>query len=62
MKGEAKKRGAKETAAAPEIVKTTLRLPRALWDKVQHRAIDEKLSLQEIAERALEAYLKGGRQ
>jgi predicted HicB family RNase H-like nuclease len=47
--------------AAPETVKTTLRLPVELWDRIQHRAIDEKLSLQQIAERALEEYLKAGK-
>jgi hypothetical protein len=47
--------------ATPETVKTTLRLPVELWDRIQHRAIDEKLSLQQIAERALEAYLKAGK-
>lgn len=47
--------------ATPETVKTTLRMPVALWDRVQHRAIDEKLSLQQIAERAFEAYLKAGK-
>jgi len=45
----------------PELVKVTLRLKSALWDQVQHRAIDEKLSLQEIAERALEQYVKAAR-
>jgi predicted HicB family RNase H-like nuclease len=53
------KRQVKEST--PEIVKTTLRLRRELWDKVAHRAIDEKLSLQTIVERALDLYLKGGR-
>jgi hypothetical protein len=60
MKREPTKRQARESA--PEIVKTTLRLRRELWDRVQHHSIDSKLSLQEIAERALEMYLKAGKQ
>lgn len=47
--------------ATPETVKTTLRLPVALWDRVQHYSIDSKQSLQQIAESALEAYLKAGK-
>jgi hypothetical protein len=49
-----------KTTPEPEVVKTTLRVPRALWDRVQHRAIKEGLSLQDIAERAFGMYLKGG--
>jgi hypothetical protein len=41
--------------------KTTLRLPRELWNAVRHRAIDEGVSLQAIVEKALAAYLKGGK-
>lgn len=52
------KRETKEESA--DIVKTTIRVRRDLWDKVQHRAIDEKQSLQQIVERALEGYLKRG--
>jgi hypothetical protein len=44
--------------AEPEIVKTTLRFPRTLWNKIQHRAVDEGLSLQDLAERAFVMYLK----
>lgn len=48
--------------ASADIVKTTIRVRRELWDAVLHRSIDDKLSLQEIIERALESYLsKGGR-
>lgn len=42
----------------PEIVRTTIRVPQPLWDTVQHRAIDERTSAQEIVNRALENYLK----
>ena len=41
--------------------KTTLRLPRPLWLEVRHQAIDEGISFQAIVEKALEAYLKGGK-
>ena len=58
MKREPKKHAAKESDS--EIVRTTLRVPRTLWERVQHRAIDEKRSLQEVNERALEMYLKAG--
>jgi hypothetical protein len=55
------KRQALKESAVAETVKTTLRLPVDLWTKVQHRAIDEKLSLVEITQRALEMYLKAGK-
>ncbi|HEY3627374.1 MAG TPA: hypothetical protein VGL00_13860 [Terracidiphilus sp.] len=42
----------------PEIVKTTIRVRRELWNAVMHRSIDENLSLQAIVERALENDLK----
>ena len=47
-----------------EIVKTTLRLPKSMSDKVKHAAIDEGCSQQELVERALRTYFKqkGGRQ
>lgn len=41
-----------------KVVKTTIRVPRALWDAVRRRAIDERSSAQEIIDRALRAYLK----
>jgi hypothetical protein len=44
----------------PDIVKTTIRVRRELWNAVLHRSIDDDLSSQEIVERALEAYLKKG--
>jgi hypothetical protein len=54
-------RQAPKEPAAPEIVKTTLRLKRELWDRVQHYSIDSRMGLQEIVESALEAYLKAGK-
>lgn len=41
------------------MVKTTLRLSKETWRKARVRALDERLSFQEIVERALEQYLKG---
>lgn len=44
----------------PDVIKTTIRVRRDLWNAALHRGIDENLSQQEIVERALEAYLKKG--
>jgi hypothetical protein len=41
-----------------DIVKTTIRVRRDLWNAVLHRSIDEGTSSQKIVERALEAYLQ----
>jgi hypothetical protein len=41
-----------------------MRLPQPLWDDVQHRAIDDHVSLSELVAKALREYLKakkGGR-
>ena len=48
----------------PELARATMRLPQELWDSVQHRAIDEHISLAALVEKALRAYLaeKRGRQ
>ena len=46
----------KDRKQRPET-KTTLRLPRELWDRVRHRAIDEGLSAQAMVERMIETYL-----
>jgi hypothetical protein len=51
MKREAK-------APSPDIVKTTIRVKRELWNAVLHKSIDENISSQEIVERALENYLR----
>ena len=49
--------------SAEEIVRTTIRVPRSLWDAVRHRAIDDNSDAQELVIRALQQYLKqkGGR-
>ena len=41
-----------------EMVKTTMRLPKALWRDARIRALDEDRDFQEIVVSALEAYLK----
>ena len=41
-----------------EIVKTTLRIPKPLWEKVQHRAIDENKGIAELITQAIVDYLK----
>jgi hypothetical protein len=51
----------KKKKAGEPLARATMRLPQALWDAVQHRAIDEHLSLSELVARALTMYLKGGR-
>ncbi len=40
-------------AKQEQIVRTTIRVPQWLWDKARHKAIDEKLSLQDLVIRAL---------
>jgi len=43
-----------------EIVRTTLRVPRDLWERAKHAAIKERVSLQEMFNQALAEYLKKG--
>jgi hypothetical protein len=50
----------KTEEAGADIVKTTIRMKRDLWNAVLHRSIDDNLSSQEIVERSLQAYLKKG--
>jgi hypothetical protein len=46
-----------------EIVKTTIRVPKPLWDKIRIRAIEESTSAEALVIVALEGYLnkKGSR-
>lgn len=39
-------------------VKTTVRIPAALWRAARVRALDERADFQDVVVRALEAYLK----
>jgi predicted HicB family RNase H-like nuclease len=49
------------TKTKPEsTARATMRLPQPLWDAVQHRAIDEHISLSELVAKALTEYLKKG--
>ena len=48
----------KEAKAKTDFEKTSLRFPKALWDAVRHRAIDEGRTSQNVVVSALEAYLK----
>ncbi len=48
----------KKKAKEP-LARATMRLPQSLWDEVQHRAIDERITLSELVARALTMYLKG---
>jgi len=43
-------------------VKTTIRVPRKLWDRAKIRSIQEHVSVQELVIAALQSYLKEGRQ
>ena len=43
-----------------DMVKTTIRVRRDLWNAVMHRSIDENRSLQAMVELALEQYVKRG--
>jgi hypothetical protein len=61
LEGVMKRRSGKPGTEG-EIVKTTIRLPRPLWDKLRHRAVDQNTDLQTLVARALSAYLKGSQQ
>jgi len=43
------------------LARATMRLSQSLWDAVQHRAIDEHITISELVARALTLYLKGGK-
>lgn len=47
--------------AKESLARVTMRLPQPLWDAVQHRAIDDRITLSELVARALAIYLKGGK-
>jgi predicted transcriptional regulator len=49
-----------------EIVQSTMRLPRSLWERINHLAIDKRLSMSQAVVDAVEQYCdretkKGGR-
>jgi len=43
-----------------EIIKTTIRVPRQLWDKVRIRAIEQSTSAEAMVIKALTELLKKG--
>lgn len=51
---------AKPKEKSEVLVRATMRLPQFLWDDVQHRAIDEHITLSELVAKALREYLKKG--
>jgi hypothetical protein len=42
------------------IVTTTLRMPKSLWQQVQHSAIDENKGIAELILDSVREHLKGG--
>lgn len=52
-----KRQGPNGTA---DIVETTIRVRRELWDAVLHRSIDTNMSSQQIVEQAQGIYLRTG--
>ena len=48
----------KPKEADDSVVKTTIRLPRAIWHAARVRALDEQIDFQDLVVAALEAYLK----
>jgi hypothetical protein len=44
-----------------KILRTTIRVPEALWMRVRQRAIQERTTAQDLVILALQAYLKGGK-
>lgn len=50
----------KPTVKTTDMVKTSLKLERALWKRAHMRAMDDGVDLQTVVSRALEAYLGKG--
>jgi hypothetical protein len=48
----------KKPQTADEVVKTTIRMPRAIWHAARVRALDEQIDFQDLVVAALEAHLK----
>jgi hypothetical protein len=48
----------KPKAADDSVVKTTIRMPRAIWHAARVRALDEQIDFQDLVVAALEAHLK----
>ena len=41
-----------------EIIQSTLRLPRPLWEKINHIAVDKRLSMAQAVIQAISEYCK----
>jgi hypothetical protein len=52
----------KSKPMAGEMVKTTLKLPRALWHAGRVRALEQRMDFQDLVALALTAYLKGSKE
>jgi hypothetical protein len=42
------------------VITTTLRMPKSLWQQIQHQAIDEGKGIAELILDAVREHLKGG--
>jgi hypothetical protein len=42
----------------PDVVQTTLRLPRAIWTRITHRAALKNLSMQQAIQEAVVEYCR----
>lgn len=45
-------------ATKEEIIQSTLRIPRPLWEKINHIAIDKRLSMAQAVIQAITEYCK----
>ncbi|HXP69654.1 MAG TPA: ribbon-helix-helix protein, CopG family [Candidatus Dormibacteraeota bacterium] len=48
----------KKAKSAEEVVNSTLRLPRPLWEQINHIAIDRRLSMAQAIIQAVAEYCK----
>lgn len=49
-----------KTEKQEPVARATMRLPQSLWTAVQHRAVDENITLSELVTRALREHLSKG--
>jgi predicted DNA-binding ribbon-helix-helix protein len=47
----------KTTSAREDVVKTTMRLPRALWVEARKAALDDRVDFQDLVAEAMRAHL-----
>lgn len=48
----------KKSRTKPETVATTLRLPKTMWEQINHLAVDRHTSMSELVLEAISQYLK----